>query len=412
MQRLNNRAVVFTIFLLALVLRFWGFAEPKLFIGDEFQFVPSAQKFFSTGLYEPNGWLHPPLNFHITMIGENLFGNNPYGWRLLNVLFGSISVLMLMLLAQRLFPDVRIGWLAGVLFAVEPFHILISRTNFVEIVPVFFFLIFIYAVLLFLQGNTRALALSGIPLGLAIAGKWYFVLPAAFTALLVMIDILRSNENRIGKCALLLSSSITAFAVYMLLFYPWFQRGSGLADFFIWQYDAYRVLQTLTISDFLDGFFRASPSVPWHWFIKPLIVADPIVTYGSWGNFFIIMNNPPVWLLVLPAFLYLGRLAWRSRETSLVLVLVLFFSSYIQFVIVRRPVFLYSSFAVLPFAYLLIARALAELTGRSERGNYVFLGVLCAALIWGVYLYPFVTSRMVPIALYQHLLPAMPFPPH
>lgn len=406
----NNRTAIILILFFAFVLRFWGFAEQAQFIGDEFQFVPSADNFMKAGHYEPIDWLHPPLNFHLTVIGQNLFGNNPYGWRFINVVLGSLSVLMLMLLAQKLFSDKRIGWLAGLLFAIEPFHIQLSRTNFMEIPPVFFFLMFIYAIVSFLRGNTIALALSGIPLGLAISGKWYFVIPAACCALVVGLEIFRKKENIMTNVLLLLSSAVTAFGIYMLLFYPWFQRGSDLGDFFIWQFDAYRRLQTLTLDNFLDGFFRASPSVPWHWFVKPLIVAEPLFNQGAWEAFFVMMNNPPVWLLVLPAFAYSCSVAWRTRENNLILVLLLFLTTYLQFVLVKRPVFLYSSFPVLPFAYMLIARAMSELIGESQRGRHIFSTILIAILVWGIYLYPLITNRMVPVAFYQYLLPAMPLP--
>lgn len=404
MRQPDNRIVVGLIFLFGLALRFWGIADNIFLTGDEFTFIPAAQNFIKTGHYEPIDWLHPPLNFYITVIGLEVFGNNPLGWRLLYVIFGSLSILMLMLLSQRLFTDIRVSWLAGVLFAIEPYHIQLSRTNFMEIVPVFFFLLYLFAIVAFLQGNVGALSMSGIPLGLAISGKWYFLIPAVCTAFFLALDPGRKDGNRLFRLMLLLSSGFTAFGIYMLLFYPWFQRGSGLTDFFIWQFDAYQRLQSLTLSDFLDNFFKTSPSEPWQWFIKPLITAKNLTLNRASGSFLVIMNNFPIWLMVLPSFAYLCHVAVKTRNRNLMFIQLLFLSTYLQFVIVRRPVFLYSSFPVLPFAYMLVAGALSDISGKSLSGRIFFVSVFFSAILWGIFLYPLNTNRMVPVALYRYLL--------
>ncbi|MDH4161405.1 MAG: glycosyltransferase family 39 protein [Nitrospirota bacterium] len=412
MERFNNRNTVLLLFLLAFALRVWSVGEPPYVIGDEFQFIPAAENFQKNGLYAPVVWLHPPLNFHVTAIGIKLFGNNAYGWRLPNVLFGSLSVLMLLLLALRLFEDRRVAWLSGLFFAIEPFHISLSRTNFMEIIPIFFFLLFVYAIALYMQGNERALAWAGIPLGLALSGKWYFVLPtlAVFAYLLLRIWSNRDGQDRILSSTYLASSGVVAGGVYLLLMYPWFKRGSNLLDFIIWQKDAYHTLQAMALDSFVDKFFSSSPSVPWHWFVKPLIHGEPIFVNAGWGKFFTFMSNPPIWLLTIPAAVYGLYYAYQRRERSLPLVLLLFASSYLQFILVKRPVFLYSAFAVLPFAYLLIAYSLASLTMGSGRSRKVFSILFCLTAVWGLYLYPFVTGRMVPAFLYSYLLssPSLP----
>jgi dolichyl-phosphate-mannose--protein O-mannosyl transferase len=85
--------------------------------------------------------------------------------------------------------------------------------------------------------------------------------------------------------------------------------------------------------------------------------------------------------------------------------LILFAAAYLQFILVERPVFLYSALPALPFAYLLIASAAAEVSGGSPRGRMLFAVLAAGAVLWGLYIYPLVTGRMVPAVLYDFLLP-------
>lgn len=406
----GNRAVVLFIFLFAFFLRVWDVAIPAQFVGDEFMFIPSSENFIRNGLFSPNIWHHPPLSAHLTVLSMKLFGNNPYGWRMANVIFGSLSVLMLMLIAGQLFSDRRIAWLSGIFFATEPFHIVLSRTNFSEVPAIFFFLLFIYAIGRYLRDDAPALIWAGIPLGLAFSGKWYFMAPLFTVLLLLLIRLWTkpTGKDRIIKASYLASCLVTAAGVYLLSFYPWFQRGAGLYEFFLYQYDSYATLQALGADNFLSPFLKSSPSKPWLWFIKPLISGNMLYSDGLWAGFFVFMNNPPVWLAVLPSSIYALCRLKRKWDETLLLTLLLFISSYLQFVIVRRPVFLYSALPVLPFAYVLIASSAADITGDSHRGRKIFFLIMCGVMLWGLYLYPFVTGRTVPAFLYDYLLPAIP----
>jgi dolichyl-phosphate-mannose--protein O-mannosyl transferase len=404
--RKNGGIALLGLALAAFLLRAWGVSQPGTYIGDEYQFIPSSEQYFQNGQFRPNQWFHPPFSLFVTRAGMALFGDNSYGWRMMNVLFGSLTVLVLALLARELSGDLRVSLLAGLLLCFEPLHILMSRTNFMEVAPILFFLLAVYAVVRYVRDESRSLLWAGVPLGLSLAGKWYYLpaLPAVIAFAAAMVLKARKGVPALKEVGYILACCLVVPAgVYVLAYAPWFQKGGSFPEFLLMQRDAYRALQTIGLETFVDDFFRASPTSPGRWFIVPLVHGVLFDRSGAWGRFFVFMNDPPVWLLAVPACLFMAWRAARTRDPFLGLPLVLLLVTYLQFIAVQRPVFLYSALVVLPFVFLAVSYFLVALCERSGRARPAY-GVLAAFVcLWGMYLYPFVTGRAVPIALYVPL---------
>ena len=392
--------------LAAYLLRSWEVGMPGTYIGDEYQFIPSAEQYFLNGQFRPNQWFHPPFNLFVTRVGVLLFGDNSTGWRMMNVLLGSLTVPVLVLLARELFSDMRMALLAGLLLVFEPLHLLMSRTNFMEISPVFFFLLGFLGIVRYSRGSSRSLLWAGLPLGLSLAGKWYYLSALLSLAVFASAIVLRSRKEGPAwreVVYILACCIIVPAGVYVLTYVPWFQKGGNFPDFLLMQRDAYRALQTISLETFVDDFFRASPSNPWQWFSAPLVHGVLFARSGSGGRFFVFMNDPPVWLLAIPAVLFLAYRAVRRRDPFLGLPLAALLFTYLPFIAVQRPVFLYSALVVLPFVFLAVAYLLVSLCDRSGRAPLAYGSLMVLICLWGGYLYPFVTGRLVPIALYAPL---------
>ncbi|CAL9512292.1 dolichyl-phosphate-mannose--protein mannosyltransferase [Streptomyces sp. enrichment culture] len=148
--------------LLAGVLRFWNLGSPRGVIFDETYYAKDAWALVHRG-FEVN-WaknansqilssggdvplptdaayvVHPPVGKYVIGLGELIFGFEPFGWRFMTALLGTLSVLMLCRIGRRLFRSTFLGCLAGALMAVDGLHFVMSRTALLDGVLMFFVL--------------------------------------------------------------------------------------------------------------------------------------------------------------------------------------------------------------------------------------------------------------------------------
>ncbi|MEU5363409.1 phospholipid carrier-dependent glycosyltransferase [Streptomyces sp. NPDC005925] len=146
--------------LLAGVLRFWNLGSPKAVIFDETYYAKDAWALVHRGFevnWEKNAndlilstggnvpipadaayVVHPPVGKYVIGLGELVFGFDPYGWRFMTALLGTLSVLMLCRIGRRLFRSTFLGCLAGALTAVDGLHFVMSRTALLDGVLMFF----------------------------------------------------------------------------------------------------------------------------------------------------------------------------------------------------------------------------------------------------------------------------------
>ncbi|GAA3302692.1 dolichyl-phosphate-mannose--protein mannosyltransferase [Streptomyces cinereospinus] len=228
--------------LFAGVLRFWNLGSPKAVIFDETYYAKDAWALVHRG-FEVN-WdknvndlilsrngdvpvptdaayvVHPPVGKYVIGLGELVFGFDPFGWRFMTALLGTLSVLLLCRIGRRLFRSTFLGCLAGALLAVDGLHFVMSRTALLDGVLMFFVLA-AFGCLLADRDRARARLAAALPvdaegrarphaataegtrigwrpwrvaaglmLGLAIGTKWngLYIL-AAFCVLAVLWDV-------------------------------------------------------------------------------------------------------------------------------------------------------------------------------------------------------------------------------
>ncbi|NJC69406.1 phospholipid carrier-dependent glycosyltransferase [Planosporangium thailandense] len=136
------------IVLIALALRLIGLAHPRGKIFDETYYATEGQELFDHNVeWKPETSsgdfvVHPPLGKWIIGVGEWLFGrdghghwltNGEFGWRISAVVFGTLSVLMLVRVARRLFGSTVLGCAAGLLMALDGMHFVLSRSALLDI---------------------------------------------------------------------------------------------------------------------------------------------------------------------------------------------------------------------------------------------------------------------------------------
>ena len=142
---------------------------PNGFTGDEAQQGYSAYSILKTGKDEwgeilpifPRGFgdYKPPLYTYLTVPSVGLLGLTVEAVRLPAAVIGILSVLVVFFLAKELLKDERIALWSSILFAINPWHIQLSRTAFEGGVGI---LTFSIGLLFYLKSGIRNLILSSI----------------------------------------------------------------------------------------------------------------------------------------------------------------------------------------------------------------------------------------------------------
>ncbi|RKF28047.1 phospholipid carrier-dependent glycosyltransferase [Micromonospora globbae] len=149
--------------LIAGILRFLGLSGPAGKIFDETYYAKDAYGLISRGVewnYKDGGpsyVVHPPLGKWLIGLGEWAFGYQDaesgisvpghlvttapeFGWRFSAAVVGTLSVLLLVRVGRRLFRSTALGCAAGLLLALDGFHLVLSRTALLDIFLLFFVL--------------------------------------------------------------------------------------------------------------------------------------------------------------------------------------------------------------------------------------------------------------------------------
>lgn len=398
---MNRTLLLFiTIILLSFALRFYNLSYPGFKWMDEARHVPAATNYVHHGQFETDNWEHPPLRHLLLYSFLQTFGDNPSGWRLRNVLFGSLAAGLTFLFALQVSGSWRAGLLAGLLLAVDPLHIMLSRYTYEEVYGTALFLL---AAILFLKHDRRSaiLVLAALIMGCALAVKWY-VLPGWLLLWYLSLQENGSFRNP-GRAAVIAAIwLLLPLSVFVFAYFPWFGRGYSLSEFAEFITNAYYSLQADRPQHYDQSFFFLDRVNARDWFVRPVLVGQGVLLEGGKGEFALFCNNLPVWILTLPAMTGVALLAVKRRSLRLVLPLLLFSSTYLLYLAVNRPVFLYSASTLLPFAFTAIAICGTWLAERYS--DKLFYCAALAALLWSLYLYPFVTAKKVPMAFYGYLL--------
>ncbi|MBE8473939.1 dolichyl-phosphate-mannose--protein mannosyltransferase [Streptomyces justiciae] len=228
--------------LFAGVIRFWHLGSPKAVIFDETYYAKDAWAIVHRGFevsWDKNAndvildvgskvkipadaayVVHPPVGKYVIGLGELMFGFDPFGWRFMTALLGTLSVLMLCRIGRRIFRSTFLGCLAGALMAVDGLAFVMARTSLLDGVLMFFVLAAFGCLVVDRDRTREKLAaalpvdpdgrarpdrhvaettrfgwrpwrwLAGLMLGLAIGTKWNgLYIMAAFCVMAVLWDV-------------------------------------------------------------------------------------------------------------------------------------------------------------------------------------------------------------------------------
>ncbi|MBI5103354.1 MAG: glycosyltransferase family 39 protein [Nitrospirae bacterium] len=398
----NKRIIIIMAF--AALLRLWNIGNPGL-VADESVAIPETTIFMHTGETVSANWYTPTGRHYFFASGVAVLGNNPYGWRIMFVLSGLISIYLLHLIGRELLGSGKEAAMAALMMSTEPLHVFYSRTVFAEIPAMMCFLAGIYFLVLYYRGRTYALLLSGSCLGLALSTKWYFIPSTVMLAVYTLYRDVKGGQKFVPAAGYILACFfLIPLSVNILSFSPWFGRGYTAVDFIEWQINAYLEQQSLTLLDFPQNVLTTLSPSSASWFIKPVIFGERLFGDGlrSWYNLYV--SNFPIWMLAFPSFGYILMSARKSGRYEILAIPALFLSLYCQFLLVKRPLFFYSALQALPFVYLGVSYLLCRVTARMKKNELFFYVISGLLILWGFYLVPLYTGIPVSEGLYAPLL--------
>jgi 4-amino-4-deoxy-L-arabinose transferase-like glycosyltransferase len=400
MMNMRSLILLSLVFLVAFSLRFYDCTNPSYKYMDETGHVPAATNYWYNGQFEPDHWEHPPLRPIMLYGFLQVFGDNPYGWRMRNILFGSAAAALTFLLALGTSGSKKNALLAGLLLATDPLHIALSRHTFCEIYSVAFFLA---AVVLYQWHKQRSswLMLSAFFVGCAMATKWYYF-PAWF--LLFLLALYEHKNYRKPGSIIFISCSylLIPLSVYTLAFYSWFGRGYSFTEFIEFVTNVFTSMQQYMADNYMAGLVFITHLSAGEWFTSSIVVGEGRYFGNGTGEFILFTNNLPVWILTFPSVIVLLVIAARKKSLQVALPALLFCSSYMQYLFVNRPAFLYSVVPLLPYAFTAIAYTISQFAERY--GVRIYYGALAFILAWNMYLYPLATRKIVSVAPYRFIL--------
>jgi dolichyl-phosphate-mannose--protein O-mannosyl transferase len=447
--RLDGRAWLATVVVvvIAAILRFVGLSHPKGKIFDEIYYARDAYGLIDRGVewsYENNGpayVVHPPLGKWLIGLGEWAFGYQDaelkisvpghlmttapeFGWRVAAAVAGTLSVLMLVRIARRMFRSTTLGCAAGLLLALDGFHLVLSRTALLDIFLLLFVLAAFGALVLDRDARRRRWAraldagldpsmpgkagrppstwrdwpwwrlAAGVLLGAACAVKWsglYFVPAFALLVIFWEVGVRRSAGVRhpwrdalLDELPWLLLAGVLMVGTYVATWSGWLLTDDGyyrLASRYpnnpalsdtpfigalnnLWEYHkaAYGFHTTLDKA-------HKYQSWPWQW----LLLGRPVAfDYSGTGNCgapscsseVLLLGTPLLWWSFLPA---LAATAWLGlarrdwRAGAILLTVAAGLLPWFWFALDNRTMFSFYTAPAVPFLVLAVVYVLGAI---------------------------------------------------
>jgi predicted membrane-bound dolichyl-phosphate-mannose-protein mannosyltransferase len=279
--------------ILVLALHLATIMQPASQVFDEQYYVPDA-----VSILNGDGSArieHPPLGKLIIAGSIAVFGDNPFGWRIMPVISGLACIVLFYLICRRLSLSRRASFLAAFLLALENLSFVQASIAMLDVFSMAFALAAFYVYL------KKQYPLAGVMLALAALSK---ITGALALGVIALHWLIASRKD-----ALRFILSMTMAPVLFLALMPLM----NLAVWGAWHnpFDdllaMYRAASLATFSAYPDPML----SRPWEWLFKPIII-----TYWVKPHY-VGMISPGLWALVIPSMLYAGWKAVKKNAAAI-----------------------------------------------------------------------------------------------
>ncbi len=386
-----------SILLFSALTRFINLGRPAELVFDEVYYVDGAKDYLAHGVELDKGAaefiVHPPVGKWAIALGIKVFGDNPFGWRFTAALIGTVSILLVYLIAKHLFKSEFISVVAAALMALDGLHLVMSRTALLDIFLSFFILLAFYLLI------KEKLWWAGVVFGLALGTKWSAIYVLAAVGIYLLIASRRYLLTPI-------QFGVLPLVVYIASWFGWFLSADGwsrnsksnpLASLINYHREILNFHTGLTT----DHSYQASA---WNWLVlgRPtsFFYDDPkSCGADSCSQEVLAIGTPILWWAGLVAiFVAIGYFIYR-REKSNGLILLFLLSSYLPWLAFpERTTFFFYAIAFQPFLILCIGFVLSKFleneVTRKVRQQYTLAGVSLVALFFA-YFFPLFVGQVI-----------------
>ena len=405
------------------LLRIFDIASIKSLIFDEIYYVDGARDFLKYGVEvsgsQPEFVVHPPVGKWMIASGIKLFGDNALGWRFTTALVGSLMILVIALIAHRLFYSPLLTALASGLMAIDGLALVHSRTALLDNFLAFFILVATYFFI------SRKYWWTGLFLGLALATKWSALY---FIAIFALIALYRAFTHNSGKDLIRPTiSRITAFGivpivVYVTSWWGWFASSRGwdrnhssnpISSFIFYHQE---------MLNFHTGLSDKHPyqANPWSW----LIMGRPTsffyqtpTTCGadSCSQEVLALGTPLLWwsgtiAIAIAIGFWIRSLLTRNFDPAVTIIVGGIAAGYLPwFFFQQRTVFSFYAIVFQPFMILALVYCarlfLTSLRRKSDRayrtGEFILLGAFILIALNFIYFLPLYLGEVITYESWQ-----------
>lgn len=295
---------------------------------------------------------HPYLGKLLILPGIKVFGMTPFGWRVSNVLFAGLFIVLMYYFALQLFRKRLFAFLAAFLLTYSFMHLTQSRIGLIDTFGVFFVFVSYYYLYIFIKKQKLSLLLlSAVFFGLASAVKWSAVFAAlGFVLIALYLFISRYPlEKRFSGYRLLLygvlSYGFISVAVYLLTFINIYLETGSFQKIIDYQFNMFNY--HIAVSSTHP---YGSPWWSWPIDFRPMCyMRDTLGTqYSSVAAF----GNPAIFWLGTLSMFYMGYVMFKRHTLEASFILLAFLGLYLPYIFVGRQMFIYHFYYAVPFMML------------------------------------------------------------
>jgi dolichyl-phosphate-mannose-protein mannosyltransferase len=366
---------------------------------DEIYFVRTAEQYLHS--QSPYEWTHPPLGKLIQATSLIIFGFNPFGWRIMGVIFATLMIPLIYLFGKKMFGTWIGGFTAAFLLTFDFMHFTMGRMGTADTYVIFFSLasqlfFFIYVKNVVDKGwkksNVLSLFLAFFFFALGFSTKWLvlygFAGELALLLAMRLIEVKNLKSNLTERVyafldhpySIIVAFILIAIGIYFLTYIPDMIIGRSFFGVIELQGQMFNYHYTLTATHPFS-----SPWYTWPLMSDPLrnTVHVPVwlqsATMGDNLNSTIVaMGNPAVWWVGFAAIIalagaFLSQVAkglvsslrsfvkHATEKTSVkfsfpaFFILLIFFFQWLPYVLISRVVFIYHFYSNVPILCLAIA---------------------------------------------------------
>ena len=397
--RLRQILPISIITIFSLIIRIWHLNLPKGYIFDEIYYAKNANSLIEHGveLNEQGGAdfiVHPPLGKWLIGIGIKIFGNNEFGWRIIPALVGTACVILIYLIAQRLFNSIFLSSTAALLMALDGLALVMSRVALLDIFLMFFILLCCYFIL------TNNLWLSGVAIGLAGASKWsgFFLIP-----LIIALTINWKNLQLSSLLRRLVQFILIPIGVYFITWIGWILNSNGWGrqsggNLFtsLWKYH----IEILNFHRELSE-KHAYNANPWSW----LVLGRPTSFYyespsdcgaASCAQEILAIGTPVLWWAGVFAIAVTAGLFIVSKDRIAAFILAGIAGTYLPwFLIQGRTMFYFYAISILPFLILALIYTFDWALKYKDYRKYIGVFIIVVAINF-IYFLPIFLGIQIP----------------